>query len=515
MLIPRRKTNLSFLWFYVIATFILAGTLIPVALQRLIARDEGFYLLAAQLVYSGQTVYHDFFYPQMPFLPYFYAAWFSITSWSWESARLGVTLAAVATGLITAGFCRQRLGSTWGLIAAIVFAFNNFIFPWYTTAQSYSISILLLWGGIALLLSGTKSPTYSRCLLAGLLFGAAIGTRLMLAGVGPVLCLYLYLAQKNNSGLKKAALFCVGSIIALSPIILLIIPDWHRFYFNNFGYHQLRSNLSFWDVFPKLIGNLLGLRSSIKYDAWQFPLLLYLSVIGMLIPKIRQDIKLLTLASCTIVLFLINLLPTPPYMQYFCVLIPFLIILALSTLHWWYNWIWKHSNVNQKSVGLTLLLLTTWLYLAHLDGDIDKYTRTGEGVIGIVNAKNATSWTIDRVKEIRTVIESSLPPNERVISQWPGYLFGTSAKSFPRWENQFGSIAASKLNTDDALHLQVAGRAEMLMAIRNREPAVVVLYSTRYGRNVGRTLSENHYQLIKKIPPVHIFQRIDQEEMLP
>src|ERR1700677_3660672 len=40
--------------------------------------DEGIYALAARNVMDGMKPYRDFFFAQMPLLPYVYAAWFSI-----------------------------------------------------------------------------------------------------------------------------------------------------------------------------------------------------------------------------------------------------------------------------------------------------------------------------------------------------------------------------------------------------------------------------------------------------
>ncbi len=54
-----------------------AGTL---ALSRVrpIDGDEGYYATAARLVSHGRTPYLDFFYPQMPLLPYVYAPAFKV-----------------------------------------------------------------------------------------------------------------------------------------------------------------------------------------------------------------------------------------------------------------------------------------------------------------------------------------------------------------------------------------------------------------------------------------------------
>jgi O-antigen ligase len=71
-----------------VAVFLaLLCVLLPIALSRLIARDEGFYLLAARLVMEKELPYVDFFYPQMPLFPYLYGLWMKIFSFSWTSGR--------------------------------------------------------------------------------------------------------------------------------------------------------------------------------------------------------------------------------------------------------------------------------------------------------------------------------------------------------------------------------------------------------------------------------------------
>ena len=54
----------------VIAVCVFQGMLfVPMATLHLIDGDEGYYLLAAKLVFQDKQLYTDFFYPQMPLLP--------------------------------------------------------------------------------------------------------------------------------------------------------------------------------------------------------------------------------------------------------------------------------------------------------------------------------------------------------------------------------------------------------------------------------------------------------------
>src|SRR5215471_634951 len=68
------------------------------AYSRMIDTDEGLYLLAVKLVAQGKRPYLDFFYQQMPGLPYVYALWSRAVGISWTSARLFSVLLSVALG---------------------------------------------------------------------------------------------------------------------------------------------------------------------------------------------------------------------------------------------------------------------------------------------------------------------------------------------------------------------------------------------------------------------------------
>ena len=66
----------------------LSAVFVSLGLVRLVVRDEGFYLLAADLVMRGERPYLDFFYPQTPLLPYLYGAWLRLFGHTWVAARV-------------------------------------------------------------------------------------------------------------------------------------------------------------------------------------------------------------------------------------------------------------------------------------------------------------------------------------------------------------------------------------------------------------------------------------------
>src|SRR6202167_429663 len=94
-----------------------------VALHRFIDGDEGFYLLASRLVLAHKKPYLDFFFLQMPLLPYVYALWMRLTQLSWISARVFAALLTTILGtLLYTHVCRLTKSWVAGLGAALVFA---------------------------------------------------------------------------------------------------------------------------------------------------------------------------------------------------------------------------------------------------------------------------------------------------------------------------------------------------------------------------------------------------------
>jgi hypothetical protein len=75
-------------WLYVLITLLLlAAVFFFSSRERLVDPDEGAYLLAAKLVMEGKSLFTDFFWPQMPLLPYAYGAWMKFFGTNWYAAR--------------------------------------------------------------------------------------------------------------------------------------------------------------------------------------------------------------------------------------------------------------------------------------------------------------------------------------------------------------------------------------------------------------------------------------------
>src|SRR5207237_124563 len=94
----------------------------PLAVFRFVDGDEGVYAYASRLALHGHVPYRDFFYEQMPLLPYVYGAWIGVLGGSWYTIRSLSALLGIATGalLSLSAARRGRTRGAVGLAAAFV-----------------------------------------------------------------------------------------------------------------------------------------------------------------------------------------------------------------------------------------------------------------------------------------------------------------------------------------------------------------------------------------------------------
>ena len=411
-----------------------------ISLNRFIAVDEGFYLLAGKLVASGLTPYIDFFYPQMPLLPYLHAIWISIFGTSWTFARCLCSLLATIVALLLGRSIYKRSNSfSYAAIGIILFCCNGLIIGWFTAAKTYVFAAVPLFISYLLVESGKRN--FLALFRAGFLLGTATNIRLFYLALIPLF--FLFAVFKFKLTIKQLTFCLIGGTVALSPNLIFLLYDKDTYLFNNFGYHAIRSfrslateQSSWWNV----LSILSGFKLSDRLELLQFPILIWSNIFLFCYYILLKREAISFASSIGLTLSAIYLLPSPIHIQYYSTTIPFLVIgLIEGCLN-------LSSTTNSKNhpffirylpVSILFILLILTLYQTPFA--IKRFTQTGEGVKGIDSSTKET-LTLQSINEISEVIDSTFSKNDTVISQWPGFLFTSSLKQISGMENQFWSV---------------------------------------------------------------------------
>jgi len=87
------------------------------------AWDEGFHLLAAQLIMAGKRPYLDFCFPQTPLNAYLTAGWMRLFGDTWRAVHLLAAVWVAGAAFLTADFLRCRFPVPgWRLAGAVAAA---------------------------------------------------------------------------------------------------------------------------------------------------------------------------------------------------------------------------------------------------------------------------------------------------------------------------------------------------------------------------------------------------------
>jgi hypothetical protein len=188
--------------------------------------DEGWYLVASQLVFTGKLPYRDFAFTQAPLLPYLYgipqllpiSPMYAGRFTSWILFVAGTVVACSVVG-------RRARPAVWVFLAAAIAD------PWAAyfsvIVKTYALTSLLFIVVWALLGRDRLSPAAGA--LAAALAIAAVGVRLSAAGFAiPVLAWLLWTASSRRARIRIASVALVTS--ASLAGFLLPAPDvarWH------------------------------------------------------------------------------------------------------------------------------------------------------------------------------------------------------------------------------------------------------------------------------------------------
>jgi hypothetical protein len=442
-----------------------AAILGPLAAFRFVDGDEGVYAYASRLAVHGHVPYRDFFYEQAPLLPYAYGPIGSLSGESWYALR-GLSVAfAIIVGLLLFRFLRERQGLAAAFAAVVVYAGSGLVFGYLTLVKTFALSTLLVFAAFVLAEAGAWQ-------WAGVLVGLAVDTRLLLLAVVVVFAL----AAK-----RRLAHFAAGLAVGLLPSIVLLAISPGALWFDNVRYHSLKSSSG-------LVGNahekaqtaatLLGFEPTDRALGIQFGLLV-LAVVLALLWRRRLPLAL----AIALALGVVSFLPTPSYVQYFSLLVPFLVVGAVEL---------RPPPQLLAAFAVAVLVPAGW------------------AARDFVSYDPVLRPSLDSIRAVSSRVDALSRPNERVLSSWPGYLIGTHARALPDYTNQFAPVAAAKISSSAAHRYDVASEGELETLIRQRRVRLVVyrnwVTSPPFAR-WGAALRAGGYRLVGRVGTAAIYTR--------
>jgi len=476
-----------------IIVLILAFAVGTLALSRVrpIDGDEGYYATAARLVSAGGTPYLDFFYPQMPLLPYVYAPVYKMVGSSLAGMRLMSVAAGVLSLFLWGSILQRRWPGHQGLVLAglVLVAVNPYFLSWNVTVKTYALTNLAVLAALWAADRGFETRRTGWFLLAGVAAGLGVGVRLLyLPWAGALVLTLGWLGWRGvNRGPRLAGMWAgLGGLIAgLAPSLAFLARDPDRFIFNNLRYHLLRpsalreSATGFGDRVGLAFG---GLGSALFSNPF---MIFQLVLVGLGVDWARRHPghaarPLLVLSGVGALVHTVAcMFPDPVYEQYFTgPLTPLLAPLAVAGMA-------RLVELLRRPVPVLAGLLGLAAALSFFDLQVRKTGMDWKEV-----------WSFEHLAKVSAAIEAHSRPEDPVVALWPGYVFESGRNYLAGLENHFAVGVSEKLTVPQKIHYHIAGKELLLKAFDEQYPVVVVLGAWMYELNT--TIDQKHLPILLK-----------------
>jgi len=298
------------------------------------AWDEGFHLLAAQLIFSGKRPYLDFIFPQTPLNAYWNAGWMGLFGEGWRPPHAVAALLATGAALLTADFVFVRFPfAHWRFAAAITAAllvgFNVLVVEFATLGQPYALCLLLIVVAFRLAIVAVERSNLLLMTAAGFSASAAAASSLLTAPVAPVLLAWLVVYSRPGTRVSAAGAFLAGAVLPFIAVFWLLLQGPRQVIFGIIEYHLLHRREAWLHALHNDLGVLLS-----WIDSGQALLLGLLSIAALIFVSSRTDWPKLRRAQFNLCGWLAVALGAhlssahPTFPRYYVFLVPFLAILA-------------------------------------------------------------------------------------------------------------------------------------------------------------------------------------------
>jgi len=488
-----------------LSTLVMAGACLPVALFRLVDGDEGIFLAAVRLVGEGRALYHDFHFPQMPVVPYLYAAWMKLVGLGWYEGRLLSAVLAIGVGMLLHGHVASATRRPWlafGATAAL--ASSALFFAWFPAVKTYAAGGLFAFAAYVIL---EARPRRWTPFVVGLLLGMGASTRLYLGALAPVFAGAIgSRAPSRRAGWRQMGAFGAGLVLAFAPVAFMAAADVDTFLFNVVGYHGLRTAGGY-------LGDVTGRVTPLRWaldptgpegaTAFQFSLLA-LATLAVVAVTLRAQRRPPLSAAAAGVLMVVSLAPSPSYAQYFCLLVPFLVAhLAVGFER-------LPAGRARRGLGISLAVaLVAQVAVAPIEAR--RFLVTGWNVPGILGPSDVPNWRLPVVLAVGAAVDQAVPSDAgpSVMSFWPGYFVETRATIAPRFENPFSLFYSSRMSDAEAGRRGFPIWPELAVGLASSRWPVVVFGNSPHSRKPQRDLRgyllRGGYVLVRRVADAEIY----------
>lgn len=320
---------------YLLALVVVVGAGLVVYSQTwAFAWDEGFHLLAAQLILKGMRPYIDFFHAQTPLYAYWNALWMRIFGDTWRTAHavsavcttIALWLAGTyALNRFDGGIWRKnwRLPLAWAVV--LFTGLNSQVVQFATIGQGYAICLVAI-------VAAFRCAVVDNALAAGLFAGVAAASSLLTAPMGPVIFVWMMLAPGDKW--KRALLFIAGALIPFLPLLRLFVQSPKVVFFGAVKFHLFYRTVDWSESGKQNVDVALGWLES--PHAMMAGLLVLLGLIFMSrneIPmRFRRELHLCIALSIVEGAYLLYVRPT--FGRYYLFIVPFVSIISAVGLYY-------------------------------------------------------------------------------------------------------------------------------------------------------------------------------------
>ncbi|MGH9386884.1 MAG: hypothetical protein ACRD2N_21640 [Vicinamibacterales bacterium] len=389
--------------------------------------DEHQFMASAYMVATnGVHPYKDFAYFHMPNLAYLYSLCF-LTPYPFPLARLFVALCSFGISLIVLFYARSLLthhSRVIGVIAPVCLTLllaHSFLFR-MASSHVWNHATPTLCAVISFILHRQGLLNAERGALffwSGASMGMAVGIRLTFVPlIVPFLLAILLFSVHAGKGLT-ALTFLLGILAANLPAIVFLVISPQEFWFGNLGYPSLntlyRGATGYSDAMT-LPGKFRFLLTEILERPTEVLILLVAisGVILLALERIRHrerfPFDVVFVLLCLPFAAVGALAPTPSWVQYYFVIIPFLVLLAVQALS------------ALRTVAFSEALVTVLAVAAIMSFVYGSPLMRGATFRALTKPQLLTAFEVQRqAQEIRRYIESAARNEGEILTLSPLY----------------------------------------------------------------------------------------------